>query len=79
MAKFKYSKCVFDLVPTCNDINKDRILPPSNVVVVVAEQHTDVNKGVCYFVIYNSFEHGSANQNQGPEISAIISFQQDWS
>ncbi len=38
---------------------------------VVAEQHTDVNKCVCYFVIYNSFERGSTNQNQGPELSVL--------
>ncbi len=40
---------------------------------MVAEQHTNVNKGVCYFVIYNGFEErGSANQSQGPELCLII-------
>ncbi len=33
---------------------------------VVAEQHTQT-KFVCW-VFYNRFEHGSTNQNQGPEL-----------
>ncbi len=36
---------------------------------MVAEQHTDVNKGVCYFVIDKGF--GSANQSQAPELSVL--------
>ncbi len=55
----------------CNYININSILPANNVVLrnscgsnkVVAKQHTDVNKGMCYFVMYKSFERGSTNQN----------------
>ncbi len=40
----------------------------SSETVVVAEQTHNATKLLCYFVIDNSFERGSTNQHQGPEL-----------
>ena len=65
----------------CNDINKNSILPPNNVVpqnqlclVQSGCRATHKRKQRCLLhcnIIYNSFERGSANQNQGTELSTL--------